>query len=53
MGRPAKTYLQINVTNLLDTRYYSNVGTAARIRDGGWVNFGNGRTIVASLHFEF
>lgn len=48
-----KTYLQINVTNLLDTRYYSNVGTAARIRDGGWVNFGNGRTVVASLHFEF
>lgn len=47
------TYVQVNVTNLLDKRYFSNVGTASRIQNGGWVNFGNGRTVVASLHFQF
>lgn len=48
-----QTYIQINVTNLLDKRYYSNVWSAARINNGGWLNFGNGRTIIASLHFQF
>ena len=52
VGLP-RTYFQLNVTNLLDKRYYSNVWSAPRIRNGGWLNFGNGRTVVGTLHFEF
>ena len=52
VGLP-RTYFQLNVTNLLNKRYYSNVWSAPRIRNGGWLNFGNGRTVVGTLHFEF
>ncbi|MBZ6380976.1 TonB-dependent receptor [Sphingomonas sanguinis] len=52
VGLP-KTYFQLNVTNLLDKRYYSNVWSAPRIANGGWLNFGNGRTVIGTLHFEF
>jgi iron complex outermembrane receptor protein len=48
-----KTYLQLNVTNLLDKRYFSNVWSAPRIANGGSLNFGNGRTVIVSLHFQF
>ncbi len=41
------------MTNLLDKRYYSNVWSAPRIANGGWLNFGNGRTVIGTLHFEF
>jgi len=48
-----KTYVQLNVTNLFDKRYFSNVWSAPRIANGGALNFGVGRTVIASLHFQF
>ncbi len=35
-----KTYFQLNVINLFDKRYYSNVWSAPRISQGGSLNFG-------------
>lgn len=52
VGLP-KTYFQLNVTNLFDRPYYSNVWSAPRVGNGGWLNFGNGRTVIGSVHFEF
>ncbi|MET3436155.1 TonB-dependent receptor [Sphingomonas sp. 1185] len=46
-----KTYLQFNIVNLLDKAYFSNLGTVAS--KGGYFNFGNPRTVIASVHFEF
>ena len=48
-----KTYFQLNVINLLDKRYYSNVWSAPRISQGGSLNFGVPRTVVATVHFQF
>ena len=46
-----KTYLQFNIVNLLDKAYFSNLGTVAS--KGGYFNFGNPRTVIASVHFQF
>ncbi|WP_294275234.1 TonB-dependent receptor [uncultured Sphingomonas sp.] len=48
-----KTYFQLNVINLFDKRYYSNVWSAPRISQGGSLNFGVPRTVVATVHFQF
>lgn len=46
-----KTYVQFNVVNLLDKAYISNLGTATS--NGGFFNFGNPRTVIGSVHFQF
>ncbi|WP_375243906.1 TonB-dependent receptor [Sphingomonas parapaucimobilis] len=46
-----KTYIQLNVVNLLNKAYFSNLGTATS--NGGFFNFGNPRTLIASVHFQF
>ncbi|WP_322965460.1 TonB-dependent receptor [Sphingomonas fuzhouensis] len=46
-----KTYVQFNVVNLLNKAYFSNLGTVTS--KGGYFNFGNPRTLIASVHFEF
>lgn len=53
------TYLQVNVTNLFDEKYYSNLGTRASATPGQlgysvpFAGVGAPRTIMASLRYSF
>ena len=53
------TYLQVNVTNLFDEKYYSNIGSRASATPGQlgygrpFAGVGAPRTIMASLRYSF
>jgi iron complex outermembrane receptor protein len=53
------TYLQVNVTNLFDEQYYSNLGTGASSTPGQlgysrrFAGIGAPRTMMASLRYSF
>lgn len=58
LGLPG-TYLQVNVTNLLDEQYYSNLGTRGSATPGAlgysrpFAGIGAPRTVMASLRYSF
>lgn len=49
-----KTYFQLNVSNLLDEKYFGNLTTAGSLTSGTpRFTFGAPRTVIGSVHFEF
>ena len=58
LGLPG-TYMQVNVTNLFDEQYYSNLGTRGSATPGAlgygrpFAGIGAPRTIMASIRYSF
>jgi len=58
LGLPG-TYMQVNVTNLFDEQYYSNLGTRGSATPGTlgysrpFAGIGSPRTIMASIRYSF
>ena len=48
-----RTYLQLNITNLLKERYFGNLSTTTSFTTGNRLTFGAPRTFIGSIHFEF
>jgi len=48
-----KTYLQLNVSNLLKERYFGNLSTVTNAAGGPRFTFGAPRSFVGSIHFQF
>ena len=52
LGLP-QTYLQANVTNLFDERYFSTLSTATTSASTTRYTFGAPRAVIGSIHFQF
>ena len=52
LGLP-QTYFQLNVANLFNERYFSNLTTGTDSTSTTRYTFGSPRTFVASIHFGF
>jgi iron complex outermembrane recepter protein len=49
-----RTYLQLNVSNLLNEKYFGNLTTAGAFNSGTpRFTFGAPRTVIGSIRFEF
>ena len=48
-----RTYLQLNITNLLKERYFGNLSTNIALSNNPRLTFGAPRTFIGSIHFEF
>ncbi|WP_298813778.1 TonB-dependent receptor [uncultured Sphingomonas sp.] len=47
------TFLQLNVTNLFEERYFGNLSTATSASGTTRYTFGAPRTVIGSIHFAF
>lgn len=49
----AQTYFQLNVSNLLNARYFSNLSTGTNASSTTRYTFGSPRTVIGSVHLSF